>query len=80
MRLHVQKTYKLYIGGQFPRTESEHFYPLRSGKGGALLANVCKGSRKDVRNAVEAALKASAWSSASAHNRAQVLYFIAENL
>jgi acyl-CoA reductase-like NAD-dependent aldehyde dehydrogenase len=81
MRLDIKKTYKLYIGGQFPRTESEHFYPLRSGKGGALLANVCKGSRKDVRNAVEAARKAfEGWSKQTALNRGQVLYRVAEML
>ena len=77
-RLNVRKTYKLYINGEFPRTESGRFYPVR-GEGGALLANACRGSRKDLRNAVVAARKAQAgWSGKTAYNRGQILYRIAE--
>lgn len=77
-RLNVRKTYKLYIGGEFPRTESGRFYPVR-GKGGELLANACRGSRKDLRNAVVAARKAfGGWSGKTAYNRGQILYRIAE--
>jgi acyl-CoA reductase-like NAD-dependent aldehyde dehydrogenase len=77
-RLTVRKTYKLYINGEFPRTESGRSYPVRS-KGGALLANACRGSRKDLRNAVQAARKAqSGWSGKTAYNRGQILYRIAE--
>jgi len=79
-RLNVRKTYKLYINGEFPRTESGRFYPVR-GKGGALLANACRGSRKDLRNAVVAARKAQAgWSGKTAYNRGQILYRFAEAL
>lgn len=75
----IDRTAKLYIGGKQARPDSGYSYEVISPKGKALgLAGL--GNRKDVRNAVEAALKASAWSGASAHNRAQVLYFIAENL
>jgi acyl-CoA reductase-like NAD-dependent aldehyde dehydrogenase len=77
-RLNVRKTYKLYINGEFPRTESGRFYPVR-GKGGELLANACRGSRKDLRNAVVAARKAvGGWSGKTAYNRGQILYRIAE--
>lgn len=77
-RLNVRKTYKLYINGEFPRTESGRFYPI-TGRGGALLANACRGSRKDLRNAVAAARKAQAgWGARTAYNRGQVLYRIAE--
>jgi acyl-CoA reductase-like NAD-dependent aldehyde dehydrogenase len=77
-RLNVRKTYKLYINGEFPRTESGRFYEVR-GKGGELLANACRGSRKDLRNAVVAARKAqSGWSGKTAYNRGQILYRIAE--
>ena len=78
MRLNVRKTYKLYINGEFPRTESGRFYRV-TGKGGELLANACRGSRKDLRNAVVAARKAqSGWSGKTAYNRGQILYRIAE--
>lgn len=78
-RLAVRKTYKLYINGEFPRTESGRFYPLHPAKGARLLANVCRGSRKDVRNAVVAARKAfGGWSGKTAYNRGQILYRIAE--
>lgn len=77
-RLNVRKTYKLYINGEFPRTESGRFYAV-TGKGGELLANACRGSRKDLRNAVVAARKAqSGWSGRTAYNRGQILYRIAE--
>lgn len=77
-RLNVRKTYKLYINGEFPRTESGRFYPVL-GKGGELLANACRGSRKDLRNAVVAARKAfGGWSGKTAYNRGQILYRIAE--
>jgi len=76
-RLNVKKTYKLYIGGEFPRTESGRFYPIHAGD--QLLANACRGSRKDLRNAVVAARKAfPGWSGKTAYNRAQILYRIAE--
>lgn len=77
-RLNVRKTYKLYIGGEFPRTESGRSYAV-TGKGGELLANACRGSRKDLRNAVVAARKAlGGWSGKTAYNRGQILYRIAE--
>jgi acyl-CoA reductase-like NAD-dependent aldehyde dehydrogenase len=77
-RLPVRKTYKLYINGEFPRTESGRYYAV-SGKGGELLANACRGSRKDLRNAVVAARKAfGGWSGKTAYNRGQILYRIAE--
>src|SRR5437016_3083282 len=77
-RLNVRKTYKLYINGEFPRTESGRFYPVKS-KEGELLANACRGSRKDLRNAVQAARKAlPGWSGKTAYNRGQILYRIAE--
>ena len=77
-RLNVRKTYKLYINGEFPRTESGRYYAV-TGKGGELIANACRGSRKDLRNAVVAARKAlSSWSGKTAYNRGQILYRIAE--
>ncbi len=79
-RLEILKTYKIYIGGQFPRTESGRYYTLKNKKG-EPLANVCLSSRKDVRNAVVAARKAvGSWSERSAFNRGQILYRIAEML
>ena len=79
-RLEVLKTYKIYIGGKFPRTESGRYYtPLN--KKGEQLGNICLSSRKDVRNAVVAARKAFGdWSERSAFNRSQILYRIAEML
>ncbi|NBU90369.1 MAG: aldehyde dehydrogenase family protein [Flavobacteriia bacterium] len=79
-RIEVLKTYKIFIGGQFPRTESGRYYtPLDSN--GKALANICLSSRKDVRNAVVAARKAfGPWSERSAFNRGQILYRIAEML
>src|SRR6266852_9250709 len=77
-RLNVRKTYKLYINGEFPRTESGRSYPVND-KGGEVLANACRGSRKDLRNAVQAARKAfGGWSGKTAYNRGQILYRIAE--
>lgn len=77
-RLNVRKAYKLYINGEFPRTESGRSYAVR-GKGGTLLANASRGSRKDLRNAVQAARKAwSGWAGKTAYNRGQILYRIAE--
>lgn len=79
-RLEILKTYKIYIGGQFPRTESGRYYPLKDKKE-KVLANICLSSRKDVRNAVVAARKAfGSWSERAAFNRAQILYRIAEML
>lgn len=79
-RLEIQKTYKIYIGGQFPRTESGRFYPLKNKKG-EIIANMCLSSRKDVRNAVVAARKAfDGWNGKTAYNRSQILYRIAEML
>lgn len=79
-RLEVLKTYKIYIGGQFPRTESGRYYPLND-KNGKLLANVCLSSRKDFRNAVVAARAAFVgWSTRAAFNRSQIIYRMAEML
>ena len=76
--LEVIKTYKLYIGGAFPRTESGRFYTPVS-KQGEVLGNICLSSRKDLRNAVVAARKAQGpWEERSAFNRSQILYRIAE--
>ncbi len=79
-RLEVLKTYKIYIGGQFPRTESGRYYsPVN--KAGKKLANVCLCSRKDFRDAVVAARGAfSGWSNRAAFNRSQILYRMAEML
>ena len=79
-RVPVAKTYKIYIDGKFPRTESGRYFPLADRKG-HVIANVCRGSRKDFRNAVVAARKAQAgWAKASAYLRGQILYRIAEML
>ena len=79
-RLDIQKTYKLYIGGKFPRTESGRYYTVKNSKG-KLIANMCLGSRKDFRNAVVAARKAQeSWADVSALNKGQILYRIAEML
>ena len=79
-RLAVLKTYKIYIGGQFPRTESGRYYiPVNTA--GNKLANVCLSSRKDFRDAVVAARAAfGGWSSRAAFNRGQILYRMAEML
>lgn len=79
-RVPVAKTYKLYIDGRFPRTESGRYFALED-EGGRVLANVCRGSRKDFRNAVVAARKAfPGWAGTSAYLRGQILYRIAEML
>jgi acyl-CoA reductase-like NAD-dependent aldehyde dehydrogenase len=76
----VLKTYKLFIGGKFPRSESGRTYPVR-GPRGDFLANAAQASRKDARDAVVAARKAfGSWSHATAYNRGQVVYRIAEML
>jgi acyl-CoA reductase-like NAD-dependent aldehyde dehydrogenase len=79
-RLPVLKTYKIYVGGQFPRTESGRYYAAVN-KAGKKLANICLCSRKDLRDAVSAARAAQAgWSGRSAFNRSQILYRMAEML
>lgn len=79
-RIEVLKTYKIYIGGKFPRTESGRYYSPK-GKDGKSLGNICWSSRKDVRNAVVAARSAfGGWSGRAAFNRGQILYRIAEML
>ena len=80
VRVGVRKTYKLFIGGAFPRSESGRSYPVVSASGD-FLANAAQASRKDVRDAVKAARAAvGAWSGATAYNRGQILYRIAEML
>ncbi|MFF4956734.1 aldehyde dehydrogenase family protein [Streptomyces sp. NPDC001222] len=79
-RLSVFKTYKLYVGGKFPRSESGRVYEVTDSKGN-WLANAPQSSRKDARDAVVAARKAfGGWSGATAYNRGQILYRIAEML
>jgi acyl-CoA reductase-like NAD-dependent aldehyde dehydrogenase len=79
-RLDVKKTYKLYLGGKFPRSESGRYLPAKSAKG-ELLDNFAHASRKDFRDAVVAARAAVAgWGNASAYNRGQILYRAAEML
>src|SRR3954468_745785 len=77
-RLEVAKTYKLYIGGAFPRSESGRSLPVTGGGG---TVHISRASRKDLRDAVEAAAKVQpAWADATAYNRGQVLYRMAEML
>ena len=79
-RLAVLKTYKLFIGGSFPRTESGRTLPVVDSKG-ELLAHLCHGSRKDLRNSVVAARKAQkSWAARAPYNRGQILYRMAEML
>jgi acyl-CoA reductase-like NAD-dependent aldehyde dehydrogenase len=79
-RVDVRKTYKLYVGGAFPRSESGRTYAATDSKG-AFVANVAQASRKDARDAVVAARKAFAgWSGRTPYNRGQVLYRVAEML
>jgi len=79
-RVAVRKTYKLYIGGAFPRSESGRSYPVH-GPDGTFLANAALASRKDARDAVRAARAAvGKWSGATAYNRGQILYRVAEML
>ena len=79
-RIDVRKTYKLYVGGRFPRSESGRSYAVADAKG-RFLANAAQASRKDARDAVVAARKAfGGWAAATAYNRGQVLYRVAELL
>lgn len=79
-RVPVMKTYKIFIGGKFPRTESGRYYQPK-GANGEVLANICRSSRKDVREAVIAARGAlGGWAGRSAFNRGQILYRIGEML
>ncbi len=76
--MEVMKTYKMFIGGAFPRTESGRYYELTNPKG-EFVANICRGSRKDFRNAAVAARAAQkSWAGKSAYNRSQIIYRIAE--
>jgi aldehyde dehydrogenase (NAD+) len=75
----IDRTVKLYIGGKQTRPDSGYSMEVRS-KNGQLLGEVGLGNRKDIRNAVEAARKAAGWAKTTAHNRAQILYYMAENL
>jgi aldehyde dehydrogenase (NAD+) len=75
----IDRTVKLYIGGKQTRPDSGYSMEVRSSDG-RLLGEASLGNRKDIRNAVEAARKAESWAKATAHNRAQVLYYCAENL
>jgi len=78
-RLKVAKTYKIYIGGQFPRTESGRYYDLKLSNG--KVANMCLGSRKDVRNAIQVARNAQhGWAGKTAYNKSQILYRMGEML
>jgi acyl-CoA reductase-like NAD-dependent aldehyde dehydrogenase len=80
LRVEVRKTYKLFIGGAFPRSESGRSYPVRSASG-EFMANAALASRKDARDAVRAARSAfGRWSAATAYNRGQILYRVAEML
>lgn len=79
-RLEILKTHKIYIGGQFPRTESGRYYPLM-GKAEKIIANISLSSRKDFRNAIVSARSAfNGWSVKTAFNRSQVLYRVSEIL
>ena len=79
-RLDVRKTYKLYIGGTFPRTESGRYLRANNAKG-EIVANICRASRKDFREAVVVARKAQEpWAARTAFNRGQIVYRIAEML
>lgn len=78
-RIDILKTYKMYIDGKFPRSESGRTMEVRRGDGKGLLAHACRGSRKDLRDAVEAARKAQlGWQNATPYLRGQILYRIAE--
>src|SRR5699024_12370723 len=79
-RVGVRKTYKLFVGGKFPRSESGRTYEVTTAKG-AFAANAAQASRKDARDAVRAARSAQpGWAGATAYNRGQVLYRVAELL
>jgi len=75
----IDRTAKLYIGGKQTRPDAGYSYAVIDAAG-KVTGQAGLGNRKDIRNAVEVAVKATTWSSASAHNRAQVLYYLAENL
>ncbi|GER92056.1 aldehyde dehydrogenase [Dictyobacter vulcani] len=75
----IDRTPKLFIGGKQARPDSGYSLPVTDASG-HVIGEVGEGNRKDIRNAVEAAHKASAWAGASTHNRAQILYYMAENL
>jgi aldehyde dehydrogenase (NAD+) len=75
----IDRTVKLYIGGKQARPDSGYSFEVR-GQHGELLGEAPLGNRKDIRNAVEAARQATSWTKSTAHNRAQVLYYMAENL
>jgi len=80
-RLNVLKTYKLYINGAFPRTESGRSLKVTDAEGDETLAHICHGSRKDLRDAIEAARSAQPkWASRTTYNRGQILYRMAEML
>lgn len=80
-RTPILKTYKLFIGGQFPRSESGHYFQVLGAKTKKPIANAARASRKDLRDAVVAARKAlPGWSSKTAYNRGQILYRMAEEL
>jgi acyl-CoA reductase-like NAD-dependent aldehyde dehydrogenase len=79
-RVSVKKTFKLYIGGKFPRSESGRFFKFNDAEGN-LITNVCRGSKKDFRDAVVAARKVQHdWAARTAYNKGQILYRIAETL
>lgn len=79
-RIDILKTYKTYVGGAFPRSESGHTYALKN-KSGDTIANICRCTRKDVRDAmVKARAAQKGWQNRSAYNRGQILYRIAEML
>jgi aldehyde dehydrogenase (NAD+) len=78
-RLAIDRTPKLYIGGKQSRPDQQHSFPV-SDRDGNVIGEIGRGNRKDVRNAVEAAHKASGWARTTAHLRAQILYYLAENL
>jgi aldehyde dehydrogenase (NAD+) len=76
----IDRTLKMYIGGCQKRPDAPYCRPVR-GAGGGVVGQVAEGNRKDIREAVEAAHKAApGWSKRAAHNRAQIVYYIAENL
>src|SRR4051794_26608022 len=76
-RLAVNKTYKLYIDGKFPRTESGRYYQLKD-KNGNTIANICRSSRKDLRDSIVSNRKAQPeWAKRTAYNKGQILYRIA---
>ena len=80
-RLTIRKTYKMYIGGAFPRSESGHYYSVKNINNNEIIMNVCRATRKDLRNSVSKARNAfEGWSSAKAYLRGQILYRIAEML